>query len=66
VSTNKDIMTTLQKLHKEITKENRRIELLKRTPELDVDFMRSEIKTAKSKIAELQKDFDKEYEYQNS
>jgi hypothetical protein len=58
-------MTTLQKLHKEITKENRRIDMLKKMSGLDVDFMRSEIKTAKSKITELQKDFDKEYEYQN-
>ena len=40
--------------------------LLKNTKELDVDFMRSEIKEAKNKIEELQKEFDNEYDYQQS
>ena len=58
-------MTKLEKLHKEIQKENRRIDMMKTTKGLDVDFMRSEIKTAKSKVIELQAEFNKEYEYQN-
>ena len=58
-------MTKLEKLHKEITKENRRIDMLKNTISLDVDFMRSEIKKAKSNIIELQEEFDNEYELQN-
>ena len=58
-------MTKLQELHKEITKENRRIEMLKNTPNLDFDFMRKEIKEAKLKIKKLQSAFDLEYEMQN-
>ena len=41
-------------------------EMLKNTKELDVDFMRNEIKEAQLKIKELQKEFDSEYEYQQS
>lgn len=59
-------MTKLETLHGQIVKEQRRIEMLKNTKELDVDFMRSEIKEAKSKIEKLQKEFDNEYEYQQS
>ncbi len=59
-------MTKLETLHGQIVKEQRRIEMLKNTKELDVDFMRSEIKEAQNKIIELQKEFDNEYEYQQS
>lgn len=59
-------MTTLKTLYKAMTKEQRRIEMLKNTKGLDVDFMRSEIKEAKSKIIELQVAFDKEYELQQN
>tara|TARA_R110001599_G_scaffold11557_4_gene54846 strand:- start:501 stop:680 length:180 start_codon:yes stop_codon:yes gene_type:complete len=59
-------MTKLQKLHKEITKENKRIDMLKSTISLDVDFMRNEIKKAKNKIVNLQEEFNKEYNYQNN
>lgn len=59
-------MTKLETLHGQIVKEQRRIEMLKNTKELDVDFMKSEIKEAKTKIVELQKEFDNEYEYQQS
>ena len=59
-------MTKLETLHGQIVKEQKRIEMLKNTKELDVDFMRSEIKEAKSKIEKLQKEFDGEYEYQQS
>ena len=59
-------MTKLETLHGQIVKEQRRIEMLKNTKELDVDFMRSEIKEAQNKIVELQKEFDSEYEYQQS
>lgn len=59
-------MTKLETLHGQIVKEQRRIEMLKNTKELDVDFMRSEIKEAQNKIVELQKEFDNEYEYQQS
>lgn len=58
-------MTKLEKLHKEIQKENRRIEMMKTTKGLDVDFMRNTIKESKSKIVELQTEFDNEYELQN-
>ena len=54
-------MNKLEKLHKEIQKENRRIEMMKNTISLDVDFMRSEVKKAKNKIVDLQMKFDKEY-----
>ena len=59
-------MTKLETLHRQIVKEQRRIEMLKNTKEIDVDFMRSEIKEAQNKIVELQKEFDNEYEYQQS
>ena len=59
-------MNKLEKLHKEIQKENRRIEMMKNTISLDVDFMRSEVKKAKNKIVDLQMKFDKEYDYQNN
>lgn len=59
-------MTKLETLHGQIVKEQRRIEMLKNTKGLDVDFMRSEIKEAQNKIVELQKEFDNEYEYQQS
>ena len=59
-------MTRLETLHGQITKEKRRIEMLKNTKGLDVDFLRSELKNAKNKVAELQQEFDNEYEYQNS
>jgi len=55
-------MTKLQELHGQITKEKRRIEMLKNTKEIDADFLREETKEAKSKIVELQKEFDNEYE----
>jgi hypothetical protein len=58
-------MTKLEKLHKEITKENRRIDMIISTISLDVDFMRSEVKKAKNKIVDLQSKFDKEYNHQN-
>ena len=59
-------MTKLQELHKEITKENKRIDMLKSTISLDVDFVRNEIKKAKNKIVNLQEEFNKEYNYQNN
>ena len=59
-------MDKLQKLHKEITKENKRIYMLKSTISLDVDFMRNEIQKAKNKIVNLQEQFNKEYNYQNN
>ena len=59
-------MTNLETLHKQITKEQIRIELLKNTRFIDADFLRSEIKTAKNKIEELQTEFDKEYLNQNN
>ena len=59
-------MTKLQTLHGQITKEQRRIEMLKNTKEIDADFLIQEIKYAKTKISELQKEFDNEYQYQNN
>tara|TARA_B110000977_G_C10980269_1_gene455850 strand:+ start:990 stop:1169 length:180 start_codon:yes stop_codon:yes gene_type:complete len=58
-------MTDLERLHKEIAKEMKRIDMLKNTISLDVDFMRSEIKNAKCKIIKLYEEFDKEYQSQN-
>lgn len=58
-------ITKLEKLHKEILKETRRIKMLKNTPNLDVDFMRDSIKESKTKITKYQKEFDIEYELQN-
>lgn len=66
LTTMKTTMTKLEKLYRQIVKEQRRIEMLKNTKELDVDFMRSEIKEAQNKIVELQKEFDNEYKYQQS
>ena len=59
-------MTKLETLHGQITKEQRRIEMLKNTKEIDADFLREEIKNAKTKISELQKEFNNEYEYQTN
>lgn len=60
-----EIMTKLQALHGQITKEQRRLEMLKNTKEIDADFLREEIKEAKTKISELQKEFDNEYDKYN-
>ena len=59
-------MTKLETLHRQILKEQKRIEIIKNTPGIDADFLRSELAAAKSKIVELQKEFDAEYEYQNN
>jgi hypothetical protein len=59
-------MTTLQNLHRQILKEQKRIEMLKNTKNIDADFFREETNQAKNKIAELQKEFNAEYEFQNS
>lgn len=63
-------MTKLETLHGQITKEQRRIEMLKNTKsngDADwYDFVNEEIKNAKIKISELQKEFDNEYQYQNN
>jgi uncharacterized protein YPO0396 len=58
-------MTKLETLHNQISKEQRRLEMLKNTKEIDADFLQEERKTAKTKIQELQKQFNKEYAYQN-
>ncbi len=58
-------MTKLETLHNQISKEQKRIEMLKNTKEIDADFLREETKVAKIKIEELQKEFNKEYTYQN-
>ena len=58
-------MTKLETLHGQIVKEQRRIEMLKNTKEIDADFLREETKEAKRKILELQEEFNKEYEFQN-
>lgn len=62
-------MTTLETLHRQITKEQKRIEILKNTKsngEADwYDFVNEEIKEAKEKISELQKEFDNEYNKHN-
>ena len=62
-------MTKLKTLHGQITKEQRRIEMLKNTKSNGdsewYDFVREEIQNAKTKIAELQKEFDLEYARQN-
>ncbi len=39
--------------------------MLKNTKEIDADFLREEIKEAKTKISELQKEFDNEYDKYN-
>lgn len=63
-------MTKLENLYEQIAKEQRRIKMLKSTKsngDADwYDFVNKEIKEAQSKIEELQKEFDNEYEYQQS
>jgi uncharacterized protein YpuA (DUF1002 family) len=59
-------MTTLESLYRQIQKEKARIEILKNTSGLDVDFVRDEIKEAKTKIESLKKQFDAEYNFQQS
>jgi hypothetical protein len=63
-------MTKLETLHGQITKEQRRIEMLKNTKSNGdaewYDFVKEEIKNAKTKISELQKEFNNEYEYQTN
>jgi hypothetical protein len=64
-------MTTLKTLHKQISKEQKRIEMLKNTKNISgsadfYDFINSEIKQAKQKIAEYKIQFDAEYDLQNS
>lgn len=63
-------MTKLKTLHGQIAKEQRRIEMLKNTKSNGdaewYDFVNKEIKNAKTKISELQKEFDNEYQYQNN
>jgi hypothetical protein len=59
-------MTTLNKLYNQIALENKRIDMIKNTKGLDVDFIRNTIKDSKQKIIKLQKEFDKEYINQNS
>lgn len=62
-------MTILETLHKQITKEQKRIELVKnayRFNNLDANFSNKEIGAAKEKIETLQKEFDKEYNLQNA
>ena len=58
-------MTTLETLHKQITKEQARIKMLKNTISNGsptwYDFVENETKEAKIKIAELQKEFNIEY-----
>ncbi len=58
-------MTTLKTLHRQILKEQKRIELLKNTKEIDADFLREEILESKEKIIELQTKFNTEYEKYN-
>jgi hypothetical protein len=63
-------MTKLETLHGQITKEQRRIEMLKNTKSNGdaewYDFVSEETKNAKIKIEELQKEFDNEYKYQST
>jgi hypothetical protein len=67
---NDNNMTTLEKIHAQIQREQRRIEMLQNTPsngDADwYDFVNAEVKTAKAKIADLQAFFDAEYIKQNS
>ena len=58
-------MTKLQKLHKEILKHKKAIEMIKNTKGLDFDFADKLIKESKGKIIKLQEEFDKEWIYQN-
>jgi hypothetical protein len=63
-------MTKLETLYGQISKEQRRIEMLKSTKSNGdsgwYDFINEETKNAKSKIEELQKEFDNEYTFQNA
>lgn len=63
-------MTTLETLHKQISKEYRRIEILKNSPSNGIvtwfDFVDQEIKEAKKNIEIYKVAFKAEYEYQNS
>jgi hypothetical protein len=59
-------MTQLEKLHGMILQEDARVEMLKNTKDLDVDFMREEIKQSKERKADLQMLFDREYDRQNN
>ncbi len=63
-------MTKLQTLHNQISKELKRIEMLKSTKNISgsanfYDFINSEIKQAKQKIEEYKIQFDAEYDLQN-
>jgi hypothetical protein len=63
-------MTKLQTLHNQISKELKRIEMLKSTKNISgsanfYDFINSEIKQSKQKIAEYKIQFDAEYDLQN-
>lgn len=62
-------MSTLQAIHRQISKEQKRIEILKNTKSNGeatwYDFVKEETQKAKNKIAELQKEFNSEYESQN-
>jgi len=64
-------MTKLQTLHNQISKELKRIEMLKSTKNISgsadfYDFINTEVKAAKEKIAEYKIQFDAEYDLQNS
>lgn len=63
-------MTKLEMLHGKILKEQKRIDMLKNTKSNGItdwyDFVGSEIKEAKAKIAELKIDFDLEYQHNNN
>jgi hypothetical protein len=58
-------MTQLELLHKQILKEQTRIEMLKNTKSNGdaewYDFVQSEINQAKDKISKLQEQFNTEY-----
>ena len=62
-------MTTLETLHKQITKEYRRIEMLKNSQSNGVvtwyDFVNQEIKEAKKNIEIYKAAFNKEYNLNN-
>ena len=58
-------MTKLETLHSQIIKEQKRIQMLKNTKGIDADFLREETNAAKTKIEELQKEFNEEYTCQN-
>lgn len=62
-------MTTLETLHKQISKEYKRIEMLKNTKSNGdatwFDFVNQEIKEAKKNIEIYKKDFNLEYNLNN-